>query len=322
MQLIDSYKKIVLDGGRLDRDQALQLTKAPLEPLCQAANEIRQHFCGNGFDLCTIVNAKCGKCPEDCKYCAQSAHYHTDITTYPLLDAQALVEQAAHNAAQGVGRYSIVTSGRRLQDKEVAQVCQAIRRIRQEVGIHVCISLGLLDQPQFAALKEAGASRVHCNLESSRRYFSEICTTHTYDQKIQTLHAARAAGLELCSGGILGMGETMADRIDLALTLRDLEIHSIPLNFLNPIPGTPLEHQPPLSQEEKRRSVALFRFLLPDTSIRLAGGRGCMSDKGRACFCGGANAAITGDMLTTAGITAQTDQKLLQELGYQVEVVQ
>ena len=322
MQLIDSYKKIVLDGGLLDRNQALQLAEAPLEPLCQAANEIRQHFCGNGFDLCTIVNAKCGKCPEDCKYCAQSAHYHTDITTYPLLDVQALVEQAAHNAAQGIGRYSIVTSGRRLQDREIEQVCQAIRRIREEVGIHVCISLGLLDQPQFTALKEAGASRVHCNLESSRRYFSEICTTHTYDQKIQTLHAARAAGLDLCSGGILGMGETMADRIDLALTLRDLEIHSIPLNFLNPIPGTPLEHQPPLSQEEKQRSVALFRFLLPDASIRLAGGRGCMPDKGRACFCGGANAAITGDMLTTAGITAQTDQKLLQDLGYQVEDVQ
>ena len=211
-------------------------------------------------------------------------------------------------------RYSIVTSGKRLSDREVDQVCESIRAIRESVPIEVCVSFGLLGEEQFRKLREAGASRVHCNLESSRSYFPSVCTTHTYDEKIETLKAARRVGLGICSGGIMGLGETMEDRIDMALTLRELGVRSV--NFLNPIPGTPYAHNEPVSDDDKRRIVAIYRFLLPNASIRLAGGRGLIADKGEGCFRSGANAAISGDMLTTSGITIETGMQLLDKLGY------
>lgn len=318
MSLVSELKNKILRGGTISKEEALALADAPLEELTAAADEIREAMCGNGFDICTIVNGKCGKCSEDCKYCAQSVHYHTSCTeTYPLLPTEKLVAGAKENAARGVLRYSIVTSGKRLSDREVEQVCESIRAIRREAGIEVCVSFGLLNEAQFARLKEAGASRVHCNLESSERYFGEVCTTHTYQEKIETLKAAKRAGLSICSGGILGLGETVEDRIDMVLAARELGVKSIPVNLLNPIPGTPYEHNKPLSNEEACRMTALFRFLVPDASIRLAGGRGLVGDKGEACFKSGANAAISGDMLTTAGITVETDMALLEKLGYE-----
>lgn len=321
MSIVNELKEKVLKGGLINRDEAVLLSQAPLEELTAAADEIRENMCGNGFDICTIINGKCGRCSEDCKYCAQSAHYHTACTeTYPLLSTEELLKGARYNDEQGVLRYSIVTSGRRLSDREVEQVCESIRKIRKETSIQVCVSFGLLNEEQFRKLKEAGASRVHCNLESSARYFPEVCTTHTYEEKIETLKAAKRAGLSICSGGILGLGETMEDRIDMVLTARELGVKSIPVNLLNPIPGTPYEHNRPLTNEEACRCVALFRFLIPDGSIRLAGGRGLVGDKGEACFKSGANAAISGDMLTTAGITVETDMKLLKQLGYEVRL--
>ena len=319
MSIISELKEKVCSGGTVSRQEALRLTEAPLKELEEAADSIRKQFCGDRFDLCTIVNGKCGKCSEDCKYCAQSAHYHTACTeTYPLLDTEALVKGAKHNKEQGVLRYSIVTSGRKLSDREVDQVCESIRRIRKEVGIEVCVSFGLLEEEAFRKLKEAGASRVHCNLESSRRYFPEVCTTHTYEEKIETLKAAARAGLSICSGGIMGLGETMEDRIDMVLTARALGVKSVPVNLLNPIPGTPYAENRVLTNEELCRIVAIFRFLIPDGNIRLAGGRGLIGDKGVQCFQSGANAAISGDMLTTAGITVPTDLELLKRLGYTV----
>lgn len=319
MSFVSEMKEKVLCGEEITRQEALQLAGQPLTELQAAADEIRRKVCGNGFDLCTIVNGKCGRCSEDCKYCAQSAHYHTACEeNYPLLSTEELVAGARHNAAQGVLRYSIVTSGKRLSEKEIEQACESIRRIKEETSIEVCVSFGLLEEAQFRKLKEAGASRVHCNLESSARYFPEVCTTHTYEEKIETLKAAKRAGLSICSGGILGMGETMEDRIDMILTARELGVKSIPVNLLNPIPGTPYEKITPLSNEEACRCVALFRFLVPDASIRLAGGRGLVGDKGEACFLSGANAAISGDMLTTAGITVETDMELVHRLGFEV----
>lgn len=319
MNVTEEMKRKVLDGKEIDRQEALRLAEEPLERLREAAEEIRQKVCGDGFDLCTIVNAKCGRCSEDCKYCAQSAHYRTACEeSYPLLSTEELLAGARHNAEQGVLRYSIVTSGRRLSDAEVEQVCGSIRRIKAETSIEVCVSLGLLDEAQFRKIREAGASRVHCNLETSARYFPSVCTTHTYEEKIETLQAAKRAGLSVCSGGILGLGETMEDRIDMVLTARELGVRSIPVNLLNPIPGTPYEKNVPLTNEEACRCVALFRFLVPDASIRLAGGRGLVGDKGRACFQSGANAAISGDMLTTAGITVEKDMEMLHTLGFEV----
>lgn len=319
MDIIKKLQDKLYVGELLTKEEILPLAEAPLEPLCQAADEIRKHFCKDAFDLCTIVNGKCGKCSEDCKYCAQSAHYTTACgESYPLLSTEKIVEQAKHNASQGVLRYSIVTSGRRLSEEEVEQVCESIRAVRREAQIEVCVSFGLLAEADFRKIKEAGASRVHCNLESSERFFPQVCTTHTYADKIKTLQAAKKAGLEVCSGGIMGLGETMEDRIDMVFTARDLGVKSIPVNVLNPIPGTPYENNRILTNEETRRIVAIFRFIIPDASIRLAGGRGLLGDKGEACFTSGANAAISGDMLTTAGITVETDLALLQKLGYTV----
>lgn len=321
MHIVEQLKEKVLSGGQVSREEALLLADAPLDELTQAADEIRRQICGTEFDLCTIVNGKCGLCSEDCKYCAQSAHYHTACEEhYPLLDTGTLLEGAKHNEAQGVLRYSIVTSGKRLSDREVEQVCESIRAIRRETSIQVCVSFGLLNEEQFRKLREAGASRVHCNLESSARYFPEVCTTHTYEEKIETLKAAKRAGLSICSGGILGLGETMEDRIDMVLTARSLGVKSVPMNLLNPIPGTPYEHRTPLTNDEACRCAAVFRFLIPDASIRLAGGRGLVGDKGKACFQSGANAAISGDMLTTAGITVETDLALIKELGFEVKL--
>lgn len=310
----------VIKGGQVTKAEALCLYEQQLTELCKSADRIRQHFCGHSFDICTIINGKSGSCPENCKFCAQSAHNHTDVSQYPLLPAEEILAKAKANREQGVLRYSIVTSGKRLSDTEVDQMCEVIRKIKKEVGISVCVSFGLLNERQFRELKEAGATRAHNNLETSRRRFSSVCTTHTFDDKVQAIRAAQAAGLSVCSGGIMGLGETVEDRIDMALSLRKLGIQSVPVNMLNPIPGTPFENNEKLTEEDMRRIVAVYRFILPAASIRLAGGRGLLHDKGRGCFTSGANAAISGDMLTTAGITAKTDMKLINELGYEAKL--
>jgi biotin synthetase len=320
MDSLASLKEKVLAGRQITREEALALAEMPLEELCAAADEIRRFFCGDKFDLCTIVNGKSGKCSENCKYCAQSASYHTAVETYPLLDTEALLEQAQYSQSRGVHRYSIVTSGRNLNAQEVSQACGSIRKIKESLDISICVSFGLLEEADFQKLRQAGASRVHNNLEASAGYFPQVCTTHTQQDKIRSIEAARKAGMEVCSGGIMGLGESMEDRIDLAITLRELQIKSVPVNMLNPIPGTPYENNPRLTEEDMCRIVAIFRFLLPDAFIRLAGGRGLMEDQGRRCFCSGANAAITGDMLTTSGITIQRDLEILKELGYQVQI--
>lgn len=320
---LDKWKEKVLTGEMLTKEEAMQLyEEAELEPLCAAANEIRTHFCKNGFDLCTIVNAKSGRCSENCKYCAQSAYYHTEAKEYPLLEKEEILRQAQYNKERGVLRYSLVTSGKRLSDAEVETMCQVIREIKEKVGIEVCVSFGLLGEEQFCKLKEAGASRVHNNLETSRRNFPNVCTTHTFDDKVASIQAAKRAGLSVCSGGIMGLGETVEDRIDLILAVRELGVRSVPVNMLNPIPGTPYEENERLTVEEMRRIVAVYRFLIPDASIRLAGGRGLLEDKGESCFLSGANAAISGNMLTTAGYTIESDRNMLGKIGYKVELWQ
>ena len=308
----------VINGEQVTREEALSLYEQPLEALCESADQIRRKFCSDRFDICTIINGKSGRCSENCKFCAQSAHNHTGAEEYPLLPDEEIIAQARTNHEQGVLRYYIVTSGKRLSDAEVERMCGTVRKIRDDVGIAVCVSFGLLNEAQFRKLKEAGVSRVHNNLESSRRNFPNVCTTHTFDDKIAAIRAAQAAGLTVCSGGIMGLGETAEDRIDMALTLRELGIKSVPVNMLNPVPGTPFENNPKLTGDDMRRIVAVYRFILPDASIRLAGGRGLLADKGKSCFTSGANAAISGDMLTTAGITTKTDMAMLDELGYEV----
>lgn len=318
MKTLHDLSEKVCNGYKITREDALFLYGKPLDELSAEADIIRHHFCGNSFDLCTIINAKSGCCSENCKFCAQSAHNHTASQSYALLSPEEILSDAKKNKELGVHRYSIVTAGRKLTDAEVTKMCEAIRLIRKETGLSVCISFGLLNKEQFLRLKDAGVSRVHNNLETSERYFPFICTTHSYKDKIEAIKAAKEAGLFVCSGGIIGLGETVEDRIDMALLLRELEILSVPVNLLNPIPGTPLENNPVLSADELQRTVAVYRFILPCAFIRLAGGRGLLPDKGESCFRSGANAAISGDMLTTAGITVKTDKALLESLGYQL----
>lgn len=313
---VQALKMAVLSGHDVTKEEALELYEAPLELLCIEADEIRKLRCGNGFDLCTIINGKSGRCSEDCCFCAQSAHYVTDAEMYPLLSEKKIVEDAKVQAQQGVLRYSIVTAGRCLSNNEVEEMCAAVARIRRETPLSVCVSFGLLQEAQFRQLKMAGVSRVHNNLETSRRYFSKVCTTHRFEDKVAAIRAAQAAGLDVCSGGIMGLGETVEDRIELALSLRELGIKSVPVNLLNPIQGTPFAGNEVLSADTLRRIVAVYRFILPDAAIRLAGGRGILCDKGRGCFSSGANAAISGDMLTTAGITVENDKQMLQALGF------
>lgn len=316
---IKTLYNMVIGGHLITREEALFLYKEDLGDLTRYADMIRDHFCGNQFDMCTIINGKSGLCSENCKFCAQSSHYNTGSKVYSLLSEEEILADAKKNADQGVMRYSIVTAGRSLSDGEVDRMCQIIRRIKEEVHISVCVSFGLLKEDQFRRLKEAGAERVHNNLEASENFFPSVCTSHSFSDKVQAIRAAQVAGLDVCSGGIMGLGESIEDRIDMALSLRDLGIESIPVNMLNPIPGTPMEKYESLDEKEMQRIIAVYRFILPKAFIRLAGGRGLMSDKGKACFMSGANAAISGDMLTTAGITVDKDKKLLEELDYRIK---
>lgn len=317
MTFVKELKDKVLAGEALSREEALRLYRqATLEDLTVAANQIRAFFCGDSFDLCTIINGKAGRCSENCAFCAQSVHHHTGAQEYGLLPTAPILKEAQYNEARGVDRFAVVTAGRALGDQEVDSLCQTVRVLKQETGLKLCVSAGLLTQNQFGRLHEAGISRIHNNLETSPRFFPSICTTHRIEDKIQAIRNARAAGLEVCSGGIFGLGESDEDRVDLALTLRSLDVDSVPLNFLIPIPGTPLEHNQVLTRKEAERIVAVYRFILPNKSIRLAGGRGQFADNGSGCFTGGANALITGDMLTTTGTTIESDRQTLQDLGY------
>lgn len=315
--MIKEYYDKVLAGQQLKAEELMRLTECPLGILRKAADEIRRQLCGDCFDLCTIINGKSGRCSEDCKYCAQSICYEARIKQYPLISEQQIAEDASYNWEKGVVRFSVVTSGKRLSDEEVDRLCGAYEQAGA-CGISLCASHGLLTGEQFAKLKKAGVSRYHNNLETSRRFFPQICTTHTYDDKLKTIRLAQEAGFTVCSGGIMGMGETWRDRVELALQLRELGIRSVPINILNPIPGTPLADRKPLSGDEVNRIVAVFRFALPKASIRLAGGRGLLLDKGKGAFSSGANAAISGDMLTTAGISVERDLQMLESLGFKV----
>lgn len=316
MSIVTDLKEKVLNGGLIDKSDAMQLWEVDYDELCSAANEIREKFCSNNFDICTIVNGKSGKCSENCKFCSQSSFYHTCAGEYPLLDKESIVKEAMNNAEQGMLRFSIVTSGRRLNDKEVDIMCDVIREIRKNTDISICASFGLLNEEQYRKLKDAGVARIHNNIETSENNFQNVCTTHTFSDKINAIKAAQKAGLDICSGGIMGLGENNEDRVDMAFTLRELNVKSIPVNMLNPIPGTPFENNKKLTEKDMCRICAVYRFILPDAFIRLAGGRGLMENKGRDCFLSGANAAISGNMLTTSGITFETDLALLKELNF------
>lgn len=306
MQLKDLADKII-DGYEITKEEALELYDAPLDELKESASKITSHFFKEAIELCCISNGKCGKCSESCKFCSQSRYYNTEIQQSVLKSVDEFFEEAQANDKRGVHRFSIVTAGVRLSKAELKTIAQAYKKISSELKISCCGSLGLLDYDDFVMLKESGLKRYHNNLETSPNFFKEICTTHTMKQKEDTIALAKKAGLEICSGCILGMGESVEDRVDIALELRKLQVDSTPINILNPIKGTPLENRPTVHPDEVRRTIALFRHVLPKTVLRLAGGRLIIQKYFTDLYKYGINAEITGDMLTTAGLTVADD---------------
>ena len=317
LQLADE----IIDGRRLLRGEDLSyFITCDYDALCEGADKIRKHFVGDKVDLCSIVNGRSGKCPEDCKYCAQSAHYHTDCNVYDFLSEEELLEACKLNEREGVDRFSIVTAGRNLSGEEFEKALSAFKRMKEECDIELCASMGFLNREQFRRLKEIGVDRYHHNIETSKRFFSHICTTHTYEQKFATLNVLKEEGMRICSGGIIGMGETWEDRIDMAISLSEVSVDSIPLNALMPIKGTPLEKQERLTEEDIVRTVAIFRYINPTAHIRLAAGRALMENDGKKAFEAGASATITGNMLTTvANATIRSDREMLSLMGREIK---
>ena len=309
----------IINGKRLKREDNLSFfINCDLDALLEGADKIREYFCGDKVDLCTIINGRSGRCGEDCKYCAQSAHNHTNCEVYDFLPKEKILAEALANEKEGVDRFAIVTAGRSLSGEDFEKAIDAYETMHRECKLDLCASLGFLTKEQFHRLHEAGVTSYHDNIETSRRNFPNICTTHTYDEKIATIKMAQEEGFCVCSGGIIGMGETWEDRLDMAVSLAELGIMSIPINTLMPIPGTPLENLKQLSEEDILRTIAFFRYINPEANVRLAAGRALVTNDGEAAFSGGASATITGNMLTTSGSTIESDKKLLRGLGRDV----
>lgn len=316
---IKKLSKEIIAGRRLKKGEDLSFFEtANLEALCEGANNVRKALCGDTIELCSIINGRSGGCSEDCKFCGQSSFHSTSVTKYSFLDAQKIVADCKKHESKGVHRYSIVTSGRELSGKDLHKACDAYRRMHKECDIKLCASHGLLSEEAFIALKESGVTMYHENIETSKRNFPSVCTTHTYEDKIVAIKLAQKVGFKICSGGIIGMGETFEDRLDMALSLAELEVESIPINALMPIKGTIYEHQACLTEDEILRTVAMFRLINPTAKIRLAAGRKLMKDSGRQAFYAGANATITGDLLTTSGNNIGQDKKMLMEMGFDI----
>ncbi len=313
---IQKLAEEIINGKRLGRREDLSFFKtSPLKDLCQGADNIRQALCGDTINLCSIINGKGGRCSEDCKFCSQSSHFHTDAREHSMLNRQEMLKDCKIHAEKKVHRYSIVTAGRNLNKTELEDVCLAYGQMRDECHIDLCASHGLLSKEALLVLKESGVSMYHQNIETSKRNFPNICSTHSYEDKIKVIKQAQEIGLGVCSGGIIGMGETFQDRLDMAISLAELKVESIPINILIPIKGTPFEGLEPLKEDEILRTIAIFRFINPTASIRLAAGRSLMQNSGKEAFRAGANATITGDLLTTSGNNINEDKEMIAQMG-------
>ena len=310
----------IIAGRRITRADDLRwFLDCNLDALCVGADRIRAACVGDHVDLCSIINARSGHCPEDCRFCAQSAHHHTSCEVYDFLPEEKILEACRMNEREGVHRFSIVTAGKALTGEEFEQAIHAYETMHKEARIELCASMGFLTAEQLHRLHEAGVTSYHHNIETSRRNFPNICSTHTYEMKIETLKKVKAEGMCACSGGIIGMGESWEDRLDMAVSLAELGIDSIPLNALMPIPGTPLEHLPRLTEPEILRTIAFFRYINPEANIRLAAGRALLTHDGETAFRAGASATITGNMLTTvACATIRSDRRMLEDMGRDV----
>lgn len=321
---IIKLKNKVLDGKEINYDEALSLisidtnNKNILDILLKSANEIREAFMGRRVDLCTIMNAKSGKCSEDCKFCAQSSHYKTGVDEYSLLEYNEILRRAKEMESKGVHRFSLVTSGKGMTGKEFNDILNIYEGLRENTNLKLCASLGIIDYEQAKKLKLVGVTTYHHNVETSKDNFDNICTTHTYQDRIRTIKEAKRAGLDVCVGGIIGMNESKEQRLQMAFEIRELNVKSIPINILNPIKNTPMEDYDILEPMEILKTTAVFRFIIPNVYIRYAGGRLSLKGYDKIGFNGGVNSAIVGDYLTTVGNGIENDKKMIIEQGLEL----
>jgi biotin synthase len=320
---LDRARRALLDERRcLTRDEVLAVAALPLDELpslVALAHRVRLEYCGPEVELESLINGKSGACPEDCAFCSQSARFHTDVDVYPFLDLDQVLAAAHATRDAGATQFCIVVAVRGPEERLLTKVIDAVDAVHRETGLEVACSLGLLTAPQAQRLAAAGVRRYNHNLETCREVFPRICTTHTYDDRVRTARLAIDAGMELCCGGILGMGETLEQRIDFAFELAALEPCEVPVNLLDPRPGTPLGDSALLSPREALQAIALFRLVMPSVWIRLAGGRERVLGELQAMgLLAGANALIVGNYLTTIGRSAEDDHALLEALGMPV----
>jgi len=320
--VINQLEEKVIAGQQITQEEARELGElegSDLYQLFAAASRIRDLRAGKKVDLCSIINAKSGACSENCKYCAQSAHHQTDVDVYDLLDEDSILERAHQMEAEGVKRYSLVTSGRGISEEDFVKALAIYRRLARETNLKLCASLGIITEEMARRLRETGVTMYHHNLETSESYFPYICTTHSYQDRINTIKACQAAGLDICSGGIISLGETMAQRLEMAFTLRELRVQSVPINILSPIVGTPLENQPVLPPMEILQTIAIYRFILPEAMLRFAGGReGALRNLQAMGYSAGINATLVGSYLTTSGRTVAEDVQMILDMGLEV----
>ncbi len=312
----------VLGGGKITPDEAMAVLKSSddeLLDLLHAAFRIRNRFWGRGVRLHVLQNAKSGVCRENCSFCSQAMGAQSQIERYRMQTVEELLEGARAAYERKAVKYCMVTATRGPSPRELDTVCEAVRQIKAEMPIEICASLGLLTDEQAVVLREAGVDRFNHNLETSRRFFSQVCQTHTWEDRVNTIRAAKNAGMEACVGGIMGMGEEHEDRVELAFTLADIQVESIPVNFLDPRPGTPLGHLTRLKPADCLRSLCMFRFVNPTSEIRIAGGRECCLRNMQALALYPANSMFTEGYLTTGGQGHDKDLQLLEDAGFFVE---
>jgi len=321
-QHITDVLQRVSDGHAIDYQTARELSRisgADLWDLFAAAGKLREQYRGTKVDLCSIINAKSGLCSEDCVFCAQSSYYTTGSPAYPLISVDRMDKAAESAKKNGAKRFCIVTSGRGIDScDDLKQIAAGINRVRER-GLSPCATLGTLTMDQLSYLKDAGLHRYHHNIETSRDFFTNVCTTHSFDERLMVLSDARALGLSLCSGGILGLGESMDDRIKMAFTLREIDVDSVPINFLMPIQGTPLEMSDSIAPLQALHAIALFRFILPDKEIRICGGRGSgLGQLHPMILTAGADGFMIGNYLTRSGLDPADDLEMIENLGLSI----
>lgn len=314
---VSEVEKKILSGGAATPAEVLAALRGPREELWECAHRLTAAFKPACFDFCAIINARSGTCSENCKWCAQSAHWKTSCAVHGWVGTDACVKAAQDAAANGVNRLGIVTSGRGQTPRQIDEICAALRAMRKASTIHLCASLGLVSEADLKKLKAAGLERLHCNLETAPSHFADLCTTHTTAEKLATIRAAKKLGLQVCSGGIIGMGETDEQLVEFAFALREIAPDSIPVNILDPIEGTPLGRSAFLDLPRILDAIAVLRLVNPRTALRFAGGRRRLSDADAAkCIYVGMSAGIQGPLLTTPGSDYADDRHLAAQAGY------